>query len=623
MDNNIVNERIFKFRELMKNAGIDAVIVPQTDPHMSEYIAEHYQVRRWLSGFTGSAGALVITGDKAYVWADSRYWLQADNQLKDTCIEVMKEGMPDTPAIAEWLSDNLKRGAVVGIDGMLFSKVAADNLRQTLEKKGIELNTNFDIIPKLWTDRPALPEGEVFIHDEKYAGESASSKIQRTLEDVRKKGGNAIFISDLAEIAWMLNIRSTDVRCNPVAISYLYIDEDGATLFIDPKKIQENVAEYLNHSANTKIEPYSSVKNFLTALSDSVKVVVSPAQTPVALVEALGKHAITVDSSVAMFKGCKNPVQIEGIRKAMIRDGVALVKAFMEIENTVSSKNSGEDDKVETVTLTEMDVAEILTRHRKEQDLYFEDSFDTIAGFGPHGAIVHYSASPKTNVNISDDNLLLIDSGASYLDGTTDITRTVYLGKSPSSEMCKDFTLVLKGHIALAMAVFPEGTTGIQLDILARLPLWKDGKTYLHGTGHGVGQFLNVHEGPQRITYNANTVPLRPGMVTSDEPGVYLSGRYGIRCENLILTKEAFTTEFGKFMKFETLTLFPFDTRLIDYDMLSEDEYQWLCNYHQYVYQKLSPYLTETERAWLQEKTGQGYGNYDSYADFNCDEIPF
>lgn len=365
----------------------------------------------------------------------------------------------------------------------------------------------------------------------------------------------------------------------------------------------------LKDTAGIEVEPYDTVLPYLKALPENAKVLISPTKTPATVVESLGHRAVVGESAIGDYKGCKNKTQVEGVKKAMIRDGVALVKGFMEIEQAVENKKD----------ITEMDIAEILTRHRKAQPLYFDDSFETIAGFGPHGAIVHYSARPDTNATILPDNLLLIDSGASYLDGTTDITRTIYLGTRPPKEMSLDFTLVLKGHIALATAVFPEGTSGIQLDVLARLPLWKDGKTYLHGTGHGVGHFLNVHEGPQRITYNANTIPLRPGMITSDEPGVYLSDRYGIRCENLLLTKEAFTTEFGQFLKFEVLTLFPFDLRLIDWTLLSEEERVWITNYHHYVYQQLSPYLNDEERKWLAVKT-----NWDSEAEYLYSyDLPF
>lgn len=593
MDNK-ANERIDAFRKLMKAHSIDAAIIPQTDPHMSEYLAERYQTRRWLSGFTGSAGSLVVTQDQAYVWADSRYWLQADNQLKGTCISVMKEGQPSTPTISEWLVKTLSPGSKVGIDGMLFSKSSADDLKKSLEEKNITLVTDFDVIPQLWTDRPQLPDGEVFLHDEKYAGESASAKIQRVLADARERGADSIFIADLAEIAWILNIRSCDVKCNPVAISYLYIDNSGGgVLFINPAKVSPELSKALKDTSRIEVVAYDAVQPYLEGLPESSRVLTSPTKTPATIVEALGERAVLGESAIGGYKGCKNKVQVEGVKRAMIRDGVALVKSFMEIEKALSEEKP----------ITEMDIAEILTRHRKAQPLYFDDSFETIAGFGPHGAIVHYSARPDTNATLTPDNLLLIDSGASYLDGTTDITRTVYLGECPPKAMAHDFTLVLKGHIDLAMAVFPEGTSGMQLDVLARMPLWKDGKTYLHGTGHGVGHFLNVHEGPQRITYNANMVPLKPGMITSDEPGVYLSDRYGIRCENLLLTKEAFTTEFGRFLKFEVLTLFPFDLKLVEWELLSGEEREWLRHYQTYVYQQLAPHLNDEERRWLDVKT--------------------
>ena len=590
--NNPACERIAALRTLMREAGISAVIIPQSDPHLSEYISDHAQARRWFSGFTGSAGALVVTTDKAFVWADSRYWLQAEAQLEGTGIGVMKEGLASTPSIEAWLTQTLPAGSTVGIDGMIFSAAATQQLRSALAARSINLITDFDPVDTLWTDRPALPSDKVFIHDEQYAGESVSSKLSKVIDNARAQGADAAFISDLAEVAWTLNIRSRDVESNPVVTAYLLVSPNGSRLFVNPDKLTPEVSAYLS-SAGVTTAPYDSVKEALTQLTDDLKVLICPSQTPEALSEALGSRKVDGTSPITMLKAVKNATQIAGVRNAMIRDGVALVKSFMEIEQAVET---GE-------TITEMDVADILTRHRSAQPLYFDQSFDTIAGFGPHGAIVHYSANPSTNSDITAGNLLLIDSGANYLDGTTDITRTIALG-TPTEDQQHDFTLVLKGHISLATAVFPEGTCGMQLDVLARLPLWKDGKTYLHGTGHGVGHFLNVHEGPQRIHLTGNPAPLMPGMITSDEPGLYLAGRYGIRTENLVLTTEAFTTEFGRFFHFEVLTLFPYDLTLVDFNLLSPEESLWLQRYHQRVYRLLSPHLNDQEREWLREKCG-------------------
>lgn len=583
--------RIATLRDYMRGAGINAAIFPQTDPHQSEYIADHWQVRRWLSGFTGSAGALVVTLNNAYIWADSRYWLQATDQLKDTGIGVMEEGKPETPSIEDWLCTNLKPGDTVGIDGMVFSINATQQLSKQLATKGIKLRVDFNPAEAIWNDRPALPLEKIFIHEEKYAGESCKSKITKILADAAEQGANAAFISDLAEIAWTLNIRSTDVESNPVVTSFLYISKNGTTLFVDQAKLTPEVSEYLKNNG-VAVEDYNTVKTFLSNLPSTARVLVAPAQTAGAVASALESKLVAGTSPIAMLKGCKNDVQIQGVRHAMERDGVALVKSFMEIEKALATGTQ----------ITEMDIADILTKHRSAQPLYFDQSFDTIAGYAAHGAIVHYSANPQTNVVIQPENLLLIDSGASYLDGTTDITRTITLG-NPTPQQKSDFTLVMKGHIALAEAVYPEGTRGAQLDALARINLWKHGLSYLHGTGHGVGHFLNVHEGPQRIHITENPTPLKPGMITSDEPGLYRSGEYGIRCENLILTVPAMTTEFGRFLKFEVLTLFPFDLRLFDTDIMTDDEINWVNNYHAKVRERLLPFLNAEEQNWLIQKT--------------------
>lgn len=583
--------RIATLRDYMRGAGINAAIFPQTDPHQSEYIADHWQVRRWLSGFTGSAGALVVTLNNAYIWADSRYWLQAADQLKDTGIGVMEEGKPETPSIEDWLCTNLKPGDTVGIDGMVFSINATQQLSKQLATKGIKLRVDFNPAEAIWNDRPALPLEKIFIHEEKYAGESCKSKIAKILADAAEQGANAAFISDLAEIAWTLNIRSTDVESNPVVTSFLYISKNDTTLFVDQAKLTPEVSEYLKNNG-VVVEDYNTVKTFLSNLPSTARVLVAPAQTAGAVASVLESKLVAGTSPIAMLKGCKNDVQIQGVHHAMERDGVALVKSFMEIEKALATGTQ----------ITEMDIADILTKHRSAQPLYFDQSFDTIAGYAAHGAIVHYSANPQTNVVIQPENLLLIDSGASYLDGTTDITRTITLG-NPTPQQKSDFTLVMKGHIALAEAVYPEGTRGAQLDALARINLWKHGLSYLHGTGHGVGHFLNVHEGPQRIHITENPTPLKPGMITSDEPGLYRSGEYGIRCENLILTVPAMTTEFGRFLKFEVLTLFPFDLRLFDTDIMTDDEINWVNSYHARVRERLMPFLNAEEQNWLIQKT--------------------
>lgn len=588
-----IPSRIAAFREEMKQAGLQAVILPRTDPHLSEYISAHWHIVRWLSGFSGSAATMVVTLDKALLWTDSRYFLQAAKQLEGSGVELMKDGLPDTPSVTAWLLDNVKAGQTVGINGLLMSVDATAELRTALNAKGIRLNVTFDPIDQIWTDRPALPADPVFIHEEKYSGESASSRIAKVLADTAKEGATAFFTSALDEIAWTLNIRSNDVSCSPVATAFLYLSSRPgvSTLFINEEKLTPQVSAWLD-KAGVKPRPYALLTSVLPEISAADKVLINPANASGAIEEILQGHVVLGPSPVAMLKAVKNNVQIENLRAAHVRDGVAMVRSLMEIERKLKA---GEK-------FTEMDVADILLENRKKGELFYDLSFDSICGFGAHGAIVHYTADKDSNVEITPGSLLLIDSGANYLDGTTDITRTISTG-APSADMCHDFTLVMKGHIAIATAIYPEGTRGAQLDGMARMPLWKEGKSYLHGTGHGVGFFLNVHEGPQSIRLNDTLAPLTPGMLTSNEPGVYLSDRYGIRCENLVLTVPYETTEFGKFYAFETVTLCPFDRTLFETAIMSEEEIAWVDNYHKRVYYTLASHLTDTERAWLAAAT--------------------
>lgn len=587
----IIDARLSALRTRMKDARIDATIIPQTDPHHSEYIADHWQVRRWLSGFTGSAGSLVVTADKALLWTDSRYFLQAAQQLEGTGIELMKEGLPATPSISAYLTGELPQGAVVGIDGNLFSVSEAADLRSALGKHRMNLDTHFDVIDSIWEDRPDLPDAPVFIHEVKYSGEEASSKIEKILAATATQGASSILVSALDEIAWILNIRSRDVNCNPVATAFLYLSAKGSTLFIKEEKLTDDIVRYLADNG-VKTAPYASLHTFLATLPADTTVLVEAPRTSQTVVDTLGARAVAGASPVPMLKAIKNDVQIAGIRSAMEHDGAALVAAFMEIERMM---REGE-------TLTELAVSEILTRYRSRQPHYFDESFETIAGYGPHGAIVHYSATEESSSTVENHGLLLIDSGAQYLTGTTDITRTICMG-TPTPEERRDFTLVMKGHIALGTAIFPEGTCGMQLDALARQFLWKEGLSYLHGTGHGVGHFLNVHEGPQSIRLNYMPAPLTPGMLTSNEPGLYRTGVHGIRCENLVLTVPAFTTEFGNFYRFETMTLFPFDRALFDTAIMTAEEIAWVNGYHAMVFDRLSPLLDGDQAAWLREKT--------------------
>ena len=584
-------KRLDAFRAEMRKAGIAAVVIPQTDAHLGEYIASHWQVRRWLSGFTGSAGTLVVTLNEALLWTDSRYFIQAALQLDGTGIKLMKEGIPGTPTITQWLVTNLVKGQTVGIDGFLFPATEADAMGAVLAKHDLKLDTHFAPIDTIWTDRPGLPADPVFLHDVKYAGRDAADKMKQVLTQTLEQGATSIIITDLTDVAWTLNIRSSDVSSTPVATSFLYLAETGAVLFINPAKIDDEVRAYLAAN-NVEVAPYESVVGYLENLPATATVLVEPSRVAARLRDALGARAVSGASPVALLKAVKNSVQLQGIRRAMESDGAALVGAFMEIERRNATGES----------LTELDVADILTEYRSKQPEYFEPSFDTIAGYGPHGAIVHYSATEESSVRIEPHGLLLIDSGAQYKYGTTDITRTICMG-TPTADERHDFTLVMKGHIALAQAIYPEGTRGGQLDALARQFLWKEGLSYLHGTGHGVGHFLSVHEGPQSIRLNDVPYALQPGMMTSNEPGLYREGVHGTRCENLVLTVPAFTTEMGNFFRFETMTLFPFDLNLFDTAIMTDAEIDWVNGYHREVRSRLTPLLTPEQAAWLETKT--------------------
>ncbi len=587
-----IAERLTALRAEMKKDGVAATIIPQKDPHMSEYIADHWQARRWLSGFTGSAGTLVVTEQAALLWTDSRYFLQSAQQLAGTEIVLMKDGVHGTPSISDYLGEKLLAGATVGIDGMLFSVNETEELIAALKLHKITLNTSFDGVGRIWADRPALPQGKIFALDTKYAGLEAKDKIAQVLGNIKAKGADSVFISALDEIAWLLNIRCNDVKYNPVATSFVFVTPEVTTLLIDPVKVGADELAYLKRQG-VEVRNYADVKPFLAAVPASAKVLVEPAHTAYELREILGDRAVLGDSPIAVLKGCKNQTEIEGIRACHARDGVALVKSFMEIESAVK----------EGKHITEMCVAAILRKYRSQQDKFFDESFGTICGYGPHGAIVHYEADEESNSDIEAHGLLLVDSGAQYFDGTTDITRTVAMGE-PTDQERRDFTLVMKGHIALGSVIFPTDTRGAQLDVLARQFLWKEGLSYLHGTGHGVGHFLNVHEGPQSIRLNNTPTPLMLGMLTSNEPGLYRENVHGIRCENLVLTVPAFSTEFGDFLKFETITLFPFDLRLFDTSLMTDTEIEWVNNYHNKVRSILLPRLdTDAERQWLTDKT--------------------
>ena len=531
-------------REAMRKVNVGAVIIPGTDPHQSEYVNPHWKVRDWVTGFTGSNGTAVVTMNAAGLWTDSRYFLQAADQLQDSGFDLHKEDIPGEATVTEWLAEQMEENEILAVDGRLFSIVKANQLEEFCGANGFRFATDFAPADTIWTDRPARPMSKAFVHEVKYAGEEVASKIERVLSAVETMGADAIFIPALDEIAWTLNVRGADVECNPLVVSYLYLSRDEKVLFVDAEKIDAEVAAHLN-LVGVELKPYDDVQKWLNKeVSMGTTVLLDPNKVSDTLARALECYKVYGASPVAPLKAIKNEVQIEGTRKAMERDGAALVRLWQWIEKMAP-----------TGTINEMDVAEKAIECRSVSDMYRGESFGMIAGYKGHGAIVHYSASPESASTLNAEGLLLVDCGGQYLDGTTDITRTMSLGNPTASEK-HDYTLVLKGHLAIGRAIFPVGTRGSQLDALARIYQWQEMMTYLHGTGHGVGHFLGVHEGPQNIRLNENPTTLKPGMITSNEPGLYKAGKYGIRTENLVLTVPAgHSEEFGDFLKFETLTL--------------------------------------------------------------------
>lgn len=581
-------------RDAMRRVKVSAVIIPGTDPHQSEYVNPHWKVRDWITGFTGSNGTAVVTLNSAGLWTDSRYFLQAADQLQDSGFDLHKEDIPGEATITEWLAEEMNDDEILAVDGRLFSLNKANQLEEFCGANGLRFATDFAPADTIWENRPARPMSKAFVHDIKYAGETAESKIERVLEQVENMGADAIFMPALDEIAWTLNIRGADVECNPLVVSYLYLSQDDKVLFVDAEKIDAEVAAYLD-GIGVSVVAYDEVQDYLKKkVKPSTNVLIDPNQVSDTLGRALECYKVYAKSPVAPLKAIKNEVQIAGTRNAMERDGAALVRLWKWIE-----ENAG------TGKITEVDVANKAIECRSVSELYRGESFGMIAGYKEHGAIVHYSAKPETASALKAEGLLLVDTGAQYLDGTTDITRTMSLGNPTESEL-HDYTLVLKGHLALGRAKFPVGTRGSQLDALARIYQWNEMMTYLHGTGHGVGHFLGVHEGPQNIRLNENPTTLKPGMITSNEPGLYKAGQYGIRTENLVLTVPAgHSEEFGDFLKFETLTLFPYDTNLIDLSMLSREEIEQVNAYHDEVRNRLTPYLNEEEQAWLNKRTAK------------------
>ena len=585
-------ERITALREVLKLNGLKAFIVPSTDPHMSEYVAPHWETRQWISGFTGSAGTVVITENEAGLWTDSRYFLQANEQLQGTGIDLYKEKLPETPTIAEFLQARLSKGDIVGIDGQVFSLATAKAMGQELGEKGIELKSVADPFENIWDNRPPIPQNLVFILPFQYTGEGCQEKVERIRQQMKKDNIDVTLITALDEIAWVLNLRGNDVHCNPVFVSFLLVSHQDVKLFIDECKLTPEVKSYLN-DCEVKVYPYMEFYSDLEQNTNTNKVLADPAYLNYAIYQDLSPLCELIEHKtyVALMKAIRNQTEIGNLHRAMIKDGVALVKFLKWL-----------DTEADIYHETEMSVDRQLHAFRAAQADYIGESFDTIAGYGAHGAIVHYEATPETDAALEPKGFLLLDSGAQYLDGTTDITRTIPLDHLTQEEK-EDYTLILKGHIDLAMAIFPERTRGAQLDILARQPIWRHRMNYLHGTGHGVGSFLNVHEGPHSIRMEDNPVTLQAGMVVTNEPGIYKAGSHGIRTENILLVVPAGEGMFGNYLQFETVTLCPIDKRPIIKELLSDEEVDWFNQYHQRVFDLLSPQLDYDERYWLANAT--------------------
>lgn len=589
---NEINQRLESLREVMRREHLSAFIFPSTDAHQSEYVADHWQGRTWISGFNGSAGTAVVTMKSAALWTDSRYFLAAEEQLKGTEFQLMKLKIEGTPTISEWLAQELQgENAEVGLDGMVNSYHETMGLIADLRKSGgITVRTNFDPLGLIWTDRPAIPANPVEIQPMEFAGESVASKISRIRTALRQRHVDGMLISALDDIAWTLNLRGTDVHCVPVFVSYLLISSQQVSLYVDSAKINDEVKAYLTENG-ISLYSYNKVAEGLERYSE-YNILLDGDETSYFLWKTVKcQEIIAGNSPVPAMKAQKNDREIAGFRQAMLRDGVAMVKFLRWLKPAVEAGGQ-----------TEISIDRKLTSLRAEQHLFRDISFDTIAGYQAHGAIVHYEATPETDVALKPEGLILIDSGAQYQDGTTDITRTIALGPV-TEEMKHVYTLVLKGHIQLELAKFPDGASGTQLDALARECMWREGYNYLHGTGHGVGSYLSVHEGPHQIRMEWKPTPLRAGMTVTDEPGLYLSGKFGVRIENTLLIKDYQTTEFGKFLQMESLTLCPIDLTPVDFSMLQPEEIEWLDIYHRDVFEKLSPYLEGEDLEWLREAT--------------------
>lgn len=587
----IVIERVKALRLYMQHNNLSAFIFPSTDPHYSEYPPEHWKIREWISGFNGSAGTAVVTLNDAALWTDSRYFLAAAEQLKDTPFRLMKECVTGTPSITQWLANVLPAGSVIGIDGWCSSAEEVQRLSKELEQNNLHLVISENPSDTLWTSRPSLPESPVRIQPLEYAGRDINEKLILIRHAMSEQDAEGLILTALDEIAWTLNLRGTDVHCTPVFVAYVFITTDSCTLYIDKIKLTPEVSSYLKDFGIT-IKAYNDIAHDLT-LFNGKHILLDRKIINCALFKSIPQVCGIIDaqSPVAMLKAVKHPAEVEGYHRAMLRDGVAMVKFLKWLKPAVQAGGQ-----------TELSISQKLEALRSEQPLFCENSFDTIAGYAEHGAIVHYEPTPESDMPLRPEGLLLLDSGAQYQDGTTDITRTIALGPV-NDEARQDYTLVLKGHISLARVKFPQGSSGTQLDICARYAMWQNGINYLHGTGHGVGSCLCVHEGPHQLRMNYMPAPLLPYMTLTNEPGIYKTGKHGVRIENTQLIIPYCQGEFGPFLQFEPLTLCPIDTEPIKWEMLDRSEIEWLDSYHKYVYDKLSPLLDESHREWLAEAT--------------------
>ncbi len=581
-----VNQRIEALREVMKREHLAAFIFPSTDPHQGEYVPDHWKGREFISGFNGSAGTAVVTLTSTALWTDSRYFIAAEEQLRGTEFQLMKLKMPGTPTIADWIGKECGAGTEVAVDGMVNSASFVKELIADLRQQGgITLRTNLDPLAQIWKDRPAIPENPVEIYPMKYAGDSCREKIARIRKGLREKHADGMLMSALDDIAWTLNLRGTDVHCNPVFVSYLLISSRDVTLYINKVKLTPEVEAYLK-AEGVGVAAYEDVAKGLKDYFE-YNILLDPDEVNYTLYKQVSREIVEAESPVKRMKTIKNPTEIAGFRSAMLKDGIAMVKFLRWLKPAVEAGGQ-----------TEITVSDKLESLRAEQPLYRDISFDTIAGYQAHGAIVHYEATPDTDVPLKPEGFLLLDSGTQYLDGTTDITRTIALGPL-TEEQKRVYTLVLKGHIQIELCKFPSGASGTQLDILARQALWREGLNFMHGTGHGVGTYLNAHEGPHQIRMEYKPAPFVAGMTVTDEPGIYLEGKFGVRIENTLLVTPYKETQFGQFLQFESLTLCPIDTTPIIRELLLDEEIAWLNQYHQRVFDTLSPHLNAEETAWL------------------------